>query len=252
MKLKTLFVATTVAMGALLSATAQAETLKIGVEAMYPPYEYKDASGKLMGFDVDLADAVCAKMNVTCEWVESSFDGLIPALNARKFDFINSTMNITEQRKKVINFTQPIYQSPSQLVVKSDVNVDLSADSLLKNNVTVSVLQGSAQETYAKKHWQSKGVKVISYGNQDQAFVDLLNGRVASTFLNTPVAKETFLNKPEAKNFKIVDEFAKDEAILGEGIAFGVRKDDDKLKKRLDEALQALKEEGVILSLIHI
>ncbi len=138
--MKKLCMALTLALGAFtgLSATAQAETLKIGVEAMYPPFESKDASGKLVGFDIELGEAVCAKMNVKCEWVESSFDGLIPALNARKFDFINSAMNITQPRQRVINFTVPIYDVPSQLIAHKDAQIGLTADSL-KDVTSMSV-----------------------------------------------------------------------------------------------------------------
>ncbi len=230
-----------------LSATAQAETLKIGVEAMYPPFESKDASGKLVGFDIELGEAVCAKMNVKCEWVESSFDGLIPALNARKFDFINSAMNITEPRQRVINFTVPIYDVPSQLIAHKDAKIGLTADSL--KEVTVGVLQGSAQESFAKKHWQAKGVKVVSYQNQDQVYADLASNRIQAALQKTPSARATFLDKPEGKDFKLVDGFADDPSVLGVGTGFGVRKDDKALKERLDTAIEALKKEGFISEL---
>lgn len=247
--MKKLCVALTLALGALtgLSATAQAETLKIGVEAMYPPFESKDASGKLVGFDIELGEAVCAKMQVKCEWVESSFDGLIPALNARKFDFINSAMNITEPRQRVINFTVPIYDVPSQLIAHKDAKIGLTADSL--KDVTVGVLQGSAQESFAKKHWQAKGVKVVSYQNQDQVYADLASKRIQAALQKTPSARATFLDKPEGKDFKLVDGFADDPSVLGVGTGFGVRKEDKALKERLDTAIEALKKEGFISEL---
>ncbi len=247
--MKKLCMALTLALGVFtgLSATAQAETLKIGVEAMYPPFESKDASGKLVGFDIELGEAVCAKMNVKCEWVESSFDGLIPALNARKFDFINSAMNITEPRQRVINFTVPIYDVPSQLIAHKDAKIGLTADSL--KEVTVGVLQGSAQESFAKKHWQAKGVKVVSYQNQDQVYADLASNRIQAALQKTPSARATFLDKPEGKDFKLVDGFADDPSVLGVGTGFGVRKDDKALKERLDTAIEALKKEGFISEL---
>ena len=231
------------------SAVAQAETLKIGVEAMYPPFESKDASGKLVGFDIELGEAVCAKMQVKCEWVESSFDGLIPALNARKFDFINSAMNITEPRLKVINFTVPIYNVPSQLIAHKDAQLDVTAETLKAKNITVGVLQGSAQESFARKHWQSKGVKVVSYQNQDQIYADLTSQRIQAALQKTPSAKAGFLDKPEGKDFKLVDGFADDSSVLGVGTGFGLRKSDKALKERLDAAIDALKKEGVISEL---
>ena len=248
MKLKSLVLASLLGFAS-LSGVAQAETLKIGVEAMFPPFESKDANGKLVGFDIELGDAVCAKMNVTCEWVETSFDGLIPALNARKFNFINSAMNITEPRLKVIDFTVPIYNVPSQLVVKKGETLDLTAETLKAKDVTVGVLQGSAQESFARKHWQANGVKVTSYATQEQIYTDLSAGRIQTALQKTPSAKDGFLSKPEGQDFELVPGFADDEAVLGVGTGFGIRKGDTALKERLDKAIAELKQEGFISEL---
>src|SRR5258708_29503395 len=97
-----------------------AGTLRFGVEAAYPPFESKTPSGQLQGFDIDVGNAVCKKMNVKCVWVENAFDGLIPALQARKFDVINSAMNITDKRKQSIDFTPPVYVVPIVMVAKRD------------------------------------------------------------------------------------------------------------------------------------
>ena len=83
------------------SATAMAETLKMGIEAAYPPFNNKDASGNVVGFDKDIGDALCAKMKVEkCEVYVSDWDGIIPALNAKKFDFLVSSLSITDERKQ--------------------------------------------------------------------------------------------------------------------------------------------------------
>src|SRR5579875_2084951 len=81
--------------------------LRFGVEASYAPFESKTPAGALTGFDIDIGNAVCAKLKMKCVWVENSFDGLIPALQARKFDGINSDMTITDKRKLAIDFTDP-------------------------------------------------------------------------------------------------------------------------------------------------
>ena len=96
-----------------------ATELRYGLEAEYPPFESRNASGELEGFDVELGNAICKAAALKCSWVETSFDALIPGLVAKKFDAINSAMNITEQRRKSIDFTQPIYRIPSQLVGKA-------------------------------------------------------------------------------------------------------------------------------------
>lgn len=87
-------------------------TIRFGVEAAYPPFESKAADGQLQGFDIDLGNALCAQLKAKCVWVENAFDGLIPALQARKFDAIDSAMNINAKRSEQIDFTQPLYRTP--------------------------------------------------------------------------------------------------------------------------------------------
>ena len=88
---------------------ADIKEIRFGVEASYAPFESKSPAGELQGFDIDVGNAVCAKLKAKCVWVENSFDGLIPALQARKFAAINSDMSITDQRRQAIDFTDPIY-----------------------------------------------------------------------------------------------------------------------------------------------
>ena len=107
--------------GAVMTANATAAEIKenrFGVEASYAPFESKSPSGALQGFDIDIGNAVCAKLKTKCVWVENAFDGLIPALQARKFNAINSDMSITDQRRAAIDFTDPIYVIPNQMIAK--------------------------------------------------------------------------------------------------------------------------------------
>ena len=134
-----------------LSAFAAGE-LRYGVEAEYPPFESRNSVGQLEGFDIDLGNAICKAAQLKCSWVEGSFDALIPGLVAKKFDAINSAMNITDQRRKSIDFTQPIYRIPSQLVGKAGSGMQATPEGL--QGKTIGVLQGSIQETFAKEHWE--------------------------------------------------------------------------------------------------
>src|ERR1700741_1756651 len=97
---------------------ADIKEIRFGVEASYAPFESKSPAGELQGFDIDVGNAVCAKLKARCVWVENSFDGLIPALEARKFNAINSDMTITDQRRQAIDFTDPIYTIPNQMIAK--------------------------------------------------------------------------------------------------------------------------------------
>jgi hypothetical protein len=117
MKMK--ITALTLALGMMCTFSAfAAGELRYGVEAEYPPFESRNTAGELEGFDIDLGNAICKAAQLKCSWVETSFDALIPGLVAKKFDAINSAMNITEQRRKSIDFTQPIYRIPRSWSVK--------------------------------------------------------------------------------------------------------------------------------------
>lgn len=247
MKIKIIIAAGILAVTAIGSTAWAQDVLKVGVEALYPPFESKTPDGKLVGFDVELNDAVCAQLKVKCEWVETSFDGLIPALNARKFNYINSAMNITEPRQKVIDFTVPIYDVPSQLIAKKGSGLQSNTDSL--KSTVVGVLQGSAQEAFVKKHWAPKGVKIVSYASQDQIYQDLQSGRIQAAVQKTPSAVSGFLEKPAGKDYEITGDPLNDPSVLGVGTGFGIRKGDQELKKRLDGAIDALKKDGTISKL---
>lgn len=199
MKLKALCLG----MGLLCSLSSFAATeLRYGVEAEYPPFESRNAAGELEGFDIELGNAICKAAQLKCSWVETSFDALIPGLTAKKFDAINSAMNITEQRRKSIDFTQPIYRIPSQLVGKSGDGMEATAEGL--KGKTIGVLQGSIQETYAKEHWEKHGVTVVSYKDQNMAWGDLLNGRIDASLVMSAAGQAGFLSKPQGKGLALL------------------------------------------------
>src|SRR5439155_18206657 len=114
----------------LLGFTAQAQAdIKFGVAAEpYPPFESKDASGKWVGWEVDLMKAVCAQMKEKCELVEVSWDGIIPALTSKQIDVIWSSMSITDERKKTIDFTNMYYDTPSVIIGAKDGDMDISPE----------------------------------------------------------------------------------------------------------------------------
>jgi len=227
------------------AAGAQAaETLRIGLEASYPPFESKTAAGALTGFDIDVGNAVCKRMKVKCVWVENAFDGLIPALSAKKFDVINSAMNITEKRRQSIDFTAPIYHVPSQMIARRDAHLQPTVQSL--KGKSVGVLQGSIQEDYVRKHWAGAGVNVVAYPDQSQIYPDLVHGRLDAAVQEAPTAVSGFLSKAEGRDFDFAGGPLVDTATLGVGVGFGLRKDDAVLRKRIEQAIAALKTDGTL------
>ncbi|WP_414444342.1 ABC transporter substrate-binding protein [Burkholderia sp. 22PA0099] len=238
-------VATAAAMSTLSGAhAAELKQIRFGVEASYAPFEYKTPDGKLAGFDVDVGNAVCAKLKVKCVWVENDFDGLIPALQARKFDAINSDMTITDQRKKAVAFTDPIYSIPNQLIAKQGSGL-LPTPASLKGK-RVGVLQGTIQESYAKARWAPAGVEVVPYQTQDLAYEDLKSGRLDATFQDSEAAAKGFLSKPQGAGFAFAGDHVVDAQILGSGVGFGMRKNDADLLTAVNGALKALKADGTI------
>ncbi|TKC83578.1 ABC transporter substrate-binding protein [Trinickia terrae] len=230
-----------------VSAFADATSMRFGLEAQYPPFESKGPDGQLQGFDIDIGNAVCTAAHLTCSWVETSFDGLIPALQGRKFDAINSAMNATDKRRQAIDFTTVIYRVPTQLIAKSESGLVATPESL--KGKRVGVLQASIQETFAKAHWEPAGVTVVPYQDQNQVYSDLVAGRLDATLVLAPAGQTGFLSKPDGKGYAFVGQPVHDDKILGSGIAFGIRKGDDALRGQLNAAIAKVKADGTVKTL---
>ncbi len=235
------------ALASVSALAADATTLRYGLEAQYPPFESKGANGELQGFDIDIGNAICKTANLTCSWVETSFDGLIPALQGRKFDAINSAMNATEKRRQAIDFTHVIYRVPTQLIARKDSGLQPTAESL--KGKRVGVLQASIQETFAKAHWENAGVTVVPYQDQNQVYTDLVAGRLDATLVLAPAGQTGFLSRPEGKDFAFVGQPVRDDKILGSGIAFGIRKGDTALRDQLNAAIAKVQADGTVKTL---
>lgn len=177
-------------------------------------------------------------------WVENSFDGLIPALQARKFNGINSDMTITDKRKLAIDFTEPIYTIQNQLIGKKGSTIQPTVDGL--KGKRVGVLQGSIQETYAKAKWATAGIDVESYQVQDHTYADLASGRLDAAFQDAEAASKGFLKQPQGAGFAFAGPAVSNDKLLGSGVGFGVRKNERALKEALNRALKELKDDGTI------
>lgn len=216
--------------------------IRFGTEPAYAPFEIKTPDGKLTGFDIDLGNAICAHLHAKCVWVENQFDGLIPALNAKKFDGIMSSMTVTEAREKQVAFSDKTYNTPTRLVAKKGSPL-LPTDASLKGK-RVGVLQGSIQEGFAKAHWAPKGVSVVAYPDQTLAYQDLIAGRVDATLQDAVEADAGFLKSPQGKDYAFAGPTVSDPKTLGVGAAIALRKGDTDLKQAINKALAEVIADG--------
>lgn len=171
---------------------AENKEIRFGVDPTFAPFEWKDPQGKLAGFDIDLGNAICQQLQAKCVWVESNFDGIIPALKARKFDAILSGMYMTEKRKEQIGFSDKLYNGPVFLVARKNTLSGNTPEQL--KGKTIGVEQGSAQETYVNQHWRPAGINIVAYQGADSVVRDLESGRIDGAVLSGMMADYSFLS----------------------------------------------------------
>lgn len=231
-------------MSSALAAQAQApdwKKVRIGVEGAYPPFSELGADGKLKGFEIDLANAYCAEMKVECTLVQQDFDGLIPALQARKVDAIIASMTITDERKQTIAFSNPYYNTPGRFVGRTDTKFDISAAGL--KGKKIGVQRGTTHEKFVADTFKQS--EIVRYATQDQAFLDLKSGRIALTLADQVASEQGFVKKPDGKGFGFVGPSYTEVKYFGIGSGVGMRKADEKtLGKKFNDAIAALRANG--------
>lgn len=232
----------TIALGTVCAMSfAQGKDLKVAIDPTYEPFTFKTADGKPTGFDVDIASALCEQIKRKCVFVEQVWDSMIPGLQAKKYDVIISSLSITADRQKVIDFTDKYYNTPSRVVVKKEVKFDGPAS--LKGK-KIGVLKGSTQEKYAMGELKTAGVDVIPYEAQDQVYLDINAGRLDGTVADFVEVTGGFLSKPEGKDYVLVGPELYTEKYFGTGVGIGMRKG-DALKGQLNAAIKAIRANGV-------
>ena len=224
-----------------VAAMAQAKELKVAIDPTYEPFTFKTADGKPTGFDVDIANAVCEQVKRKCVFVEQVWDSMIPGLQAKKYDVIISSMSITEDRLKVVDFTDKYYNTPSRIVVKNDIKF---SDVASLKGKKIGVLKGSTQEKYANAELKKAGVVVTPYEAQDQVYLDIKAGRLDGTVADVLEVQGGFLTKPEGKDYGLVGPELFIPKYFGIGAGFAVRKGDAALKTELNGAIKAIRADG--------
>ncbi|MCO8165725.1 ABC transporter substrate-binding protein [Pseudomonas sp. 21LCFQ010] len=223
-----------------ITGNAFAETLKFGIEAAYPPFNNKDASGQVVGFDYEIAQALCAKMKVECQAVTSDWDGIIPALNAKKFDFLVSSLSITEERKVAVDFTDPYYSNKLQFIAPKSTELKADSVATLKKELdgkTVGAQRATLAATWLEDNLGSD-VKATLYDTQENAYLDLTAGRSDAILADKYVSYE-WLKSKDGANF----EFKGNPVEENDKVGIAVRKG-DALREKLNVALKEIIADG--------
>lgn len=216
---------------------AEADKLVIATEGAYPPFNTVGPDGQLSGFDVDIANALCREMNVECELVAQDWDGLIPGLQAGKFDVIIASMTITEERKKQVLFTKKYYATPLSLVVlKGGVR---TIDPARLAGKTVGAQAATVQSQYAEEHYAPAGADIKQYPNYEDAVADLNNGR-----LDVVISDKLFLMQWLEGAGKDCCELVGDIPGTETEAGIAVRLREEALRDRFDTALEEIRADG--------
>jgi polar amino acid transport system substrate-binding protein len=219
------------------AALADGEKYVIGTDSTYPPFEFVDASGTIQGFDIDITKALCAEMKADCSFVSTDWDGIIPALNAKKFDMIVSSMSITPERLKLVDFSNKYYNTPPAIAVPKDSTITDVAG--LKGKV-IGAQTSTTHANYAEKHLADTELKL--YPTADEYKLDVSSGRVDAVIDDVVVLSE-WVKSDAGSCCKILTTLPVDKEINGNGAGIAIRKGDP-LKEKLNTAIAAIRASG--------
>lgn len=225
----------TTAVLALAAGTAWAQqTVRMGTEGAYPPYNFIDnATGEVAGFERELGDELCKRAELTCTWVQNEWDSIIPNLQSGNYDTIMAGMSITDERKEVIDFTQNYYPPTASAYAAITADVDI------KGGVVAAQI-GTIQAS----HVAESGATLLEFATGDEAVAAVRNGEADAVF-----ADKDFL-VPFVTESNGEFSFIGDDIPLGGGIGMGVRKSDTEMKAKFDAAIQSMKDDGTLNTLL--
>jgi polar amino acid transport system substrate-binding protein len=222
------------------AARADGEKIVIGTEGAYPPFNNLAADGTLTGFDVDIAKALCAEMKAECTFVTQDWDGIIPALQAKKFDAIIASMSITPERKEKVDFTEKYYNTgPAIVVPKDSALTEATPESL--DGKAIGVQSSTTHSNYVEKHFPNSEMKL--YPTTEEYKLDIANGRVDAV-VDDVVVLSDWVKSEAGACCKILARLPIDIEINGPGAGIAVRKGDTALAEKFNKAIVAIRANG--------
>ena len=228
--------ATTLSAIALLLAANAAvaqDTVRLGTEGAYPPWNFINDSGEIDGFERELGDELCARAELTCEWVQNDWDSIIPNLTGGNYDAIIAGMSITDERDEVIDFTSA-YTPPDPsryLALSEDVDVETGV---------IAAQTGTLQAGYVAE----SGAILVEFATPDETVAAVLNGEADAV-----LADDSFLAPIAEQNGDLV--YAGPPVPLGKGVGMGIRESDGELNEKLSAVIEEMRCDGSLNALIE-
>lgn len=219
-----------------MAFTASAKDLNFGLEATYAPYEFYDENNQIIGFDIDIANKICEELEYTCKFTNQSFDSLIPSLKTRRIDAAISGMDVTEARKKQVDFSDFYYTDNGAMFTINKDSVK-SVDDL--KGKRVGVQNGTTHQKYLMQTYPD--INVVNYDSYEYAILDLKTGRIDAILSDAAVANDWLTSNSSLAQ---LGEKVTDPAFYGSGLAIALRKNNTELLNQINDALSKMKANG--------
>ena len=219
---------------ALIAGTAMAQdVVRLGTEGAYPPYNFINDAGEVDGFERALGDELCARAELNCTWVTNDWDSIIPNLVSGNYDAIMAGMSITPEREEVIAFSDPYTQPDPSAFVAMSADADLSAG-------VIAAQSGTIQAGYVASDMPD--ATLLEFATPEESVAAVRNGEADAV-----LADKAFL-APVAEAGELA--FVGEDVLIGGGIGIGLRQTDTELKAKFDAAIQSMKADGTLNTMI--
>ncbi|MBB6488895.1 transporter substrate-binding domain-containing protein [Rhizobium lusitanum] len=220
------------------SAMAEERLLRIGTDGLYPPFSVVDNSGKVTGLDIEIGNAICAKLDAKCEWTAQDFEGLIPAIQNGRYDMVIASHSITDERKKAVDMVKYYNNTASFLVPKSSDGSDLSPEAFTGKSVGAQT--GTVHASYLEQKFSGSTLKF--YPSQIEAYADLSSGRIDAVMGDTPTLY-TWVQS-EGKDCCKISETKITDPAVGDGAGIVIKKGNEPLRSDVQKAVDLMWSNG--------